>query len=219
MHVTDSVRRDTGEIRVRAWSYPFWEQIRQRPQLFAGATAWSFARFNVAESGETQFVDGLWVDGGFFDALGVHAAAGRTFSAADNRPGGGPDGPVAVIGYGYGERQFGGAAAALGRTLRLNGVTFTHRRRRAPPDSSGWKSGRTFDVAVPLGAEPLIRGRDSALGSASTNFLSIVARLRPGQSLDAATVDLRRAQAEIRAATIGDATRKSRCSSAISPRR
>ena len=196
VHVTDSVRRDTGEIRVRAWSHPFWEQIRQRPQLFAGATAWSFERFNVAESGETQFVDGLWVDAGFFDALGVHAAAGRTFSAADNRPGGGPDGPVAVIGYSYGDVS-SGAAAALGRTLRLNGVTFTI-GRVAPRGFFGLEVGRTFDVAVPLGAEPLIRGA-LPLGSASTNFLSLVARLRPGQSIDAATVDLRRAQPEIRA--------------------
>src|SRR5688572_12258886 len=209
VHVTDSVRRDTGEIRVRSWSYPFWEQIRQRPQLYAGATAWSFERFNVAESGETQFVDGLWVEAGFFDALGVHAAAGRTFSAADNRPGGGPDGPVAVIGYGYGERQFGGAAAALGRTLRLDGVTFTI-VGVVPREFFGLEVGRTFDVAVPLGAEPLIRRRDSALGSASTNFLSIVARLQPGQSIDAATVDLRRAQAEIRAAAIADAPREQR---------
>lgn len=209
VHVTDSVRRDTGEIRVRAWNYPFWEQIRQRPQLFAGATAWSSERFNVAESGETQFVDGLWVDAGFFDALGVHAAAGRTFSAADNRPGGGPDGPVAVIGNGYAERQFGGAAAALGRTLRLDGVTFTI-VGVAPREFFGLEVGRTFDVAVPLGAEPLIRRRDSALGSAPTNFLSIVARLQPGQSIDAATVDLRRVQAEISAAAIGDATREER---------
>ena len=131
------------------------------------------------------------------------------FSAADNRPGGGPDGPVAVIGYGYAERQFGGAAAALGRTLRLDGVTFTI-VGVAPREFFGLEVGRTFDVAVPLGAEPLIRGRDSALGSASTNFLSIVARLPPGQSIEAATVDLRRAQAEIRAAAIGDATPEER---------
>ena len=30
VHITDSIVRDTGEVRVRAWSYPAWEQIRQR---------------------------------------------------------------------------------------------------------------------------------------------------------------------------------------------
>src|SRR5262245_43819005 len=59
VHVTDSIPRDTGEIRVRAWGYPAWDQIRQRTHLFQGATAWSFARFNTAPSGETQFVDGM----------------------------------------------------------------------------------------------------------------------------------------------------------------
>ncbi len=220
VHVTDSVLRDTGEIRVRSWSYPFWEQIRQRPQLLADATAWSFERFSIAESGETQLVDGLWVDAGFFDALGVDAVAGRTFSPADNRPGGGPDGPVAVIGYGYAERQFGGAAAALGRTLRLDGVTFTI-VGVAPREFFGLEVGRTFDVAVPLGAEPLIRGRDSALGSASTNFLSIVARLQPGQSIDGRDTSIFGA-CRPRSAPRRSETRRGRsgkCSSAISPRR
>ena len=39
VHVTDSVRREDGETRVRAWSYPVWEQIAQRRELFESATA------------------------------------------------------------------------------------------------------------------------------------------------------------------------------------
>ena len=57
VHVTDSVLRDTGETRVRAWGYPAWDQIQQRSHLFEAATAWSFTRFNLASGGETQFVD------------------------------------------------------------------------------------------------------------------------------------------------------------------
>jgi hypothetical protein len=60
VNVTDSVVRDTGETRVRAWSYPAWEQIRQRSHLFESATAWSFVRFNLTSGGETQFVEGMW---------------------------------------------------------------------------------------------------------------------------------------------------------------
>ena len=87
VHVTDSIRRDTGEIRIRAWSNPFWEQIQARPDLFESATAWSFARFDLAPAGETQLVDGIWADGGFFETLGVQAAIGRTFTAAGRSPG------------------------------------------------------------------------------------------------------------------------------------
>ena len=39
VHVTDSVRREDGETRVRAWSYPVWRQIAQRRELLESATA------------------------------------------------------------------------------------------------------------------------------------------------------------------------------------
>jgi putative ABC transport system permease protein len=202
VHVTDSVVRDTGETRVRAWGYPAWEQIRQRSHLFEAATAWSFTRFNLASGGETQFVEGIWADGGFFETLGVSAVLGRTFSTLDDHRGGGPDGPVTVISYGYWQRHFGGAADAIGRSVRLDGVPFTI-VGVTPRDFFGVEVGRSFDVVVPLRTEALIRGRDSALDSASTNFLSILARLKRGQSPDAAAAELRRVQPEIRDATLG----------------
>jgi putative ABC transport system permease protein len=200
VHITDSVVIETGTTRVRAWSYPAWKQIRER-HLFDAATAWSFTRFNLASGGETQFVDGLWADGGFFAALGVPAVLGRTFSERDDSPDGGPDGPVAVISYGYWQRQFGGAADAVGRTVRLNTVAFTI-VGVTPPDFFGVEVGRTFDFIVPLRTEALIRGRDSALGSAATNFLTLMARLRPEQSVDAAIAELRSAQPAIRESTV-----------------
>ncbi len=202
VHVTDTVPRETGETRVRAWAYPAWEQIRQRPQLFEAATAWSFTRFNLSSGGETEFVDGIWADGGFFQTLGVPAAIGRVFGPIDDRRGGGPDGPVTVISFGYWQRHFGGAADAIGRSVQLNGVPFTI-VGVTRPEFFGVEVGRSFDFIVPLQTEALIRGRDSVLDSAATNFLSILARLERGQSLEAAAAGLRRAQPEIREATIG----------------
>ena len=201
VHVTDSVVSGTGEIRIRAWAYPAWEQIKLRSHLFEAATAWSFTRFNLASAGEAQFVEGIWADGGFFETLGVRALLGRTLSARDDQPGGGVDGPVAVISYGYWQR-LGGDAKVLGKTIRLNGVAFTI-VGVTPPHFFGLEVGRSFDVVVPLRTEPLIRGRDSVLDSAPTNFLSIVARLARGQSLEAAAAALRQAQPDIRTATLG----------------
>jgi len=98
-----------------SWTNPIWEQIRSRRDLYDASFAWSTNRFNLASGGETQFVDGIWASGGLFDTLGVPAMLGRTFNDADDARGGGPDGPVAVIGYGFWQRRFGGAADALGR--------------------------------------------------------------------------------------------------------
>jgi predicted permease len=201
VHVTDSVRRDTGEIRVRAWSYPVWEQIARNTDLFEAATAWAFTRFSLASGGETQPVDGIWADGSFFDTLGVRAALGRTLSARDDEPGGGPEGAVAVISDGCWKRYFGSSPDVVGRSIRLNGVPFTIVGVTAP-GFFGVEVGREFDVVVPVRTEALVRGRDSVLDSASTNFLSILARLKPGQSLDAAIGQLRAVQPQVRAATL-----------------
>jgi len=196
-----------------SWSNPIWEQVRARPQLFDGAFAWSAVRFNLASGGETEFVDGLWASGGMFEALGVPAMLGRTFTTADDVRGpsssraGGRDGAVAVISYAYWQRRFGGAADAIGRTLTVERMPFTV-IGVTPPDFFGPEVGRTFDIAVPLGDEPLVRGPDSALDRRSTWWLSIMARLRPEQSIDSANAALRGVQPQIREATLPDWSQK-----------
>jgi predicted permease len=189
--------------RARTWSYPVWEQIDRREDLFDRAAVWSFTRFNLSSGGETAFVDGLWASGSLFDTLGVPALLGRTFSDADDRRGGGADGPVAVISYGFWQRHFRGAADAVGRSMPLDGVPFTI-VGVMPPGFFGAEVGRTFDVIAPVGDEPLVRGGDTFLDSSGTTFLTVIARLRPGQSNDAATAALRRVQSQIREATLGD---------------
>src|SRR5712691_2073889 len=189
--------------RPRAWSYPVWKQIDRREDLFDRAAAWSFTRFNLSSGGETAFVDGLWASGSLFDTLGVPALLGRTLSDADDRRGGGADGPVAVISYGFWQRHFGGAADAVGRSMPLDGVPFTI-VGVMPPGFFGDEVGRTFDVIAPVGDEPRVRGGDTFLDSSGTTFLTLIARLRPGQSNDAATAALRRVQPQIREATLGD---------------
>ena len=145
------------------WSYPVWSEIRQRPQLFDGMAAWSpTARANFTVEGQTLKADGFLASGSFFDTLGVSALIGRTFSDADDQRGGGPDGPVAVISYGFWQRHFGGAPTALGRTVTLENVPFTV-VGVTPPEFFGADVGRTFDVVVPLNTEPLVSRSESRL--------------------------------------------------------
>jgi hypothetical protein len=118
------------------WSYPVWDQIRQRPELFGGTLAYSPVRFNLAAGGETDFVDGIWVSGSYFDTLGVPAVLGRSLSDADDRVGGGPDGPVAVISYRFWQRHFGGAANTIGRTEPMSAECSTSWCRWATSRSS-----------------------------------------------------------------------------------
>jgi predicted permease len=186
---------------VRVWEYSFWQQIRQRPELFESAAAWSLTRFNLASGGESQFVEGLWATGSFFDTLGVEAALGRAFSDRDDRRGGGPDGPVAVISDSYWHRRFGRSADVLGRVVRLNDVPYTI-VGVMPPRFFGTEVGRAFDFIVPLHTEPLSRGRDSAVDNPGTNFLTVIARLGERQGHEAGVTALRLAQPVIREAVV-----------------
>ena len=66
--------------------------------------------------------------------------------------------PVAVIGYGFWQRYFGGDAAAVGRTIQLNGRAFTVVGVTAR-DFLGLEPGRTVDITVPLSHATLLMGR------------------------------------------------------------
>jgi putative ABC transport system permease protein len=185
-----------------SWTNPLWEQIRERDrQIFDGAFAYSTPRFNLAAGGETQFVNGVMASGEYFDVLGVPAIVGRTFSAADDVRGGGPEGPVAVISHNFWQRHFGGAPV-IGKPIMLDRIQFTV-IGVTPAAFRGVEQGSEFDVAVPLGAEPLIRGaKESAMDQRSWWWLRVIARLKRGESLDHSRAALRTVQQQIREATL-----------------
>lgn len=187
--------------RATSWTNPIWEQIRDRQPLFDGAFAWSSTRFNLAGGGQTELVDGVWASGLYFEVLGVPAILGRTFTEADDRRGGGPDGPVTVISFSFWQRRFGGAADAIGRSLTVERVPFTI-IGIAPAGFFGVDVGRTFDVAIPIGTEPLIRGKESSLDRRSNWWLNVMVRLQQDQGQDAGDAAVRGVLPQIREATM-----------------
>ncbi len=182
------------------WSNPVWEQIRDRPNLFAGACAFGRRQLNLAPNGEAQPVEALLVSGRFFDVLGVQPILGRGFTAKDDQPGGGPDGAAAVISYTFWQTHFNGAGDIIGRPLNLNGVLFSI-VGVTPQDFYGPWVGDRFDVAVPLGTQPLLDGRN-LLTLPANSWLAVMARLNPGERAAAATAALQAAQPAIRQATL-----------------
>ena len=185
-----------------SWTNPLWEQLRAHPDVFDGACAWGGTQFNLARGGETQFVNGIMTSGRFFDVLGVPAVLGRTFTDDDDRRGGGSAGPVAVISYAFWQQHFGGAADVIGKPLSVETVPFTI-IGVTPPSFSGPTIGIRYDVAIPIGTEPLIRGASqSALDRRGWWWLNVMARLKPGQTFAAATGAFRAIQPQMREATL-----------------
>ena len=184
-----------------SFTNPQWEYIRDHQDFFGGVLATGTARFNLNAGGEARPVAGLFVSGRFFDVLGVTPIIGRTFSDADDQRRGGLDGPVAVLSHAFWQREFGGQTAVLGRTVTLDGHPFTV-IGVAPPEFFGIEVGRTFDVAVPLGTEPIIRGAESGLDQRSFWWLRLFARLAPGQTVAQAEARLAAFHPGLREATM-----------------
>ena len=180
---------------------PQWEYLRDHQDVLVSTGAYGNPRFNLNSRGEVRPANGLFVSGRFFDTLGVQAHLGRLFTADDDVRGGGKQGPVAVLSYGFWQREYGGRADVTGQTIVLDGHPFTiigvsHRSFR------GVQIGRAFDVAVPLGSEPVIRGVESSLDMRSNWWLTVVGRLAPGQTREQAESRLRALQPQLRENTM-----------------
>jgi putative ABC transport system permease protein len=180
---------------------PIWEAVRDSQQAFSGVLAYSDDRFDLANGGESHFSNGLWVSGDFFRVLGVPALRGRVFTTDDDRHGGGRSGPVAVVSYAFWQANFAGDPNILGRIISLNrhnfeiiGVT--------PPWFRGLIVDQPFDVAIPIGCEPLLHTDLSALGERAWWWLRMMGRLKPGETPEQAQARMNSIAPEINRATV-----------------
>jgi putative ABC transport system permease protein len=164
-----------------------WEYLRDRQQAFSGLAVWGAYRFNLTYGGELRMAETLMVNGDFFQVLGVAPAQGRLLSAADDQRGCAV--PAAVISHGFWQRRFGGQADAVGKTLMLEGHKFEI-IGITPPQFSGLEVGRSFDVAIPTCAEPLVQGPYTVIDKPWGWWLALTGRLKPGWTLEKASAHL-----------------------------
>jgi predicted permease len=171
-------------------AYPTLQEWRTRVSAFSHIAAHAQGRLNLRASpdgaGEPVWVE--LVSANFFDALGVAAAHGRVFGAADEGAGAG----VVVVSHALWRRRFGAEADLVGRTLLFNGVPLTV-IGIAPPRFTGVVMGLAFEAWVPVWQQPmLIPGRDW-LRDWQARRMQAVARLSPGVTLAQARDELNRA--------------------------
>jgi len=171
------------------FTFPLWQQVQQRQQAFSSIAAWGTDELNLANGGEVDNANAIWISGEFFRVLGVQPFLGRLLGPQDDQTGcsGGVD-----ISYSFWQRRYGGAASAIGKTLTLEGHPFPI-LGVTPPSFYGVSVGDRFDVAVPVCAEPIINGEFSRItgpGERRDWWLSIFGRLKPGWTLTHAGAQL-----------------------------
>lgn len=111
----------TGESRT--YSFIELRELRDQQPSFAGLTTLCRTAFGVSEPGQpAERIAGTTVSEDFFATFRVAPQLGRVFSSEEFQPG---RSNVVLLSHGYWQQRYGGAADAIGRTMRLDGEVVT----------------------------------------------------------------------------------------------
>jgi predicted permease len=157
------------------FTYPLWEAIRDRSDMFAGAFATANTGFDLTTGGEVQQASGEYVSGDYFNVLGVRPAAGRLFNRTDDARG---CRATAVLSSAFWSSEFGDDPRAIGKQIELSGKRFEI-VGVADPAYSGINVGFPTQVYVPFCADAAIRGSNQNLDARDNWWITITARIRP----------------------------------------
>ncbi|HZM71556.1 MAG TPA: ABC transporter permease, partial [Candidatus Cryosericum sp.] len=175
----------------RAFSYQDFVDLRDRRDLFDGVMAHFPTVVGMPAGDVTRRAFVEVVSSNFFSTIGVPLAAGRTFSADEERPG--SDRPVVIVGY----RRWKDAGldpSFLGSTLRLNGRDVTV-VGVAPEGFTGTTALFAPELWLPLGlydsvVTGVFRSDAGGLADRTSHSLILAGRLAPGLDLQEANARL-----------------------------
>jgi predicted permease len=102
-------------------SYPDFQDWERGQTVFEGLAGYQTNGITLTGRDVPLMVAVTYVTPGFFDVMRVRAAAGRTLHRAHDRIGD----RVAVLGYGFWQREFSGNPGIVGRAITLGGTPYT----------------------------------------------------------------------------------------------
>jgi putative ABC transport system permease protein len=151
---------------------------RDQNQVFEGMAAMLEASFNLTGTGDPERLEGNRVSAALFPLLGVEPQIGRVFTAAEDQPG---SQRVVLLSYGLWQRRFGGDPGIVGKSLTLNGDSYT---------AVGVMPARFHfptindQVWVPIAFSP------EEAGNRNVHYLRVLARLKPGVTMSQAQTEM-----------------------------
>src|SRR6267142_6557152 len=169
---------DSPNVPQMTISYPNFLDWREQNKVFSGIAAMQFRSLNLTGVDEPERLAGRAVSAEFFDILGVKPALGRSFSAAEDRPGATP---VCIISHGLWQRRFGSDSALINKQVSLSGTSYTV--IGVLPES--YVFGTPTDVFVPIGLRA-----DEMKERGSHPGIYAIARLKPGVTIETSRAEL-----------------------------
>jgi predicted permease len=174
----------------KAFSYHGYRDFQRQTHVFSDVAAIDSNLFNahghVGSGANLEKMIVELVSGTYFDTLGVRPVLGRTLTDADDGAVGAH--PVAVASYSWWRRRFGSNPSALGTTVRI-GATVYSIIGVTPPEFFGVIAGQSPDLWIPLAMEKEISPGWNGLDKDLFQSLYIIARRKPGVSMQQASAE------------------------------
>ena len=172
-------------------SYRDYVDIRDRSRSFEGLAAFRNLTAGLATDPKAvpKLKLGMLVNGNLLTLMGVEPTIGRTFTPDEDRVPGRD--AVVVLGRTMWEQEFGSDPTVLGRSVIINGGTFTV-IGVAPPDFNGLDPFVRTDFFVPLMMSPRLVSDPKAgsLEARDARNLNLKGRLKRGVSQADAQAEL-----------------------------
>jgi putative ABC transport system permease protein len=147
---------------------------------------------NLAAGEEAERIDLAMTSADFFEVFGVRPAAGRFFRAEEERAG---HDPVVVIGSNLWRRRFGADPGIVGQSITLDGRAYTV--VGVAPDGFRYPD-RTEAWVPPFARVPTPSEQMNPESVRGFGFLSAVALLKPGATLERARVEMEAVTSRLR---------------------
>jgi len=194
------------------FSVPEFSYLREHSKTVEDLTThYSTAPLYISANGETGEVQGAVVSSSYFPLLGLRPYLGRFFTPGEDSVA--DRDAVSVLGYGFWQRIYNGDSNVLGKTLLINGHTFTI-VGVMPPDFHGVEiGGMPNEIWIPA---MMVRvGYRYCDGfQPSCTILSIMGRLKPGTSMPKAQAEIAALLQQLRAS---DSTFDQRIGASVTP--
>jgi len=186
---------ETSTGRAVRFSYPDYERLRDGTRSFASVFGSALAEVTLGRGRDARQVSAELVTGGYFAALGVDAALGRTLTPSDEiAPG---RHPVVVLSDGIWRRDFAADPAIVGRTIEVNRQILTV-VGVAAPGFHGTIVSYDIELFVPVLTAPELGFTFSSLAPTPSGILAdrraglfyLHGYLNPGLTREAAAAEL-----------------------------
>jgi putative ABC transport system permease protein len=160
-------------------SPPNYRDWKQMSKSFSAMAAFRALSVDMVGVGAPQQIEGASVTADLFPMLGAHALFGRTFIASDDRAG--ASGTV-VLSYGLWRQKFAGDRNVLGRRILLDGEPYVV---IGVMDKTFGYPRPNVELWTPM------RFTNSDFEDRNNYYLRVVAKLRPGVSIEQARSEMK----------------------------